>query len=289
MKLIFIIGSPRTGTTLMAKWLKESSKDTFCTRESGIQLVAHWCLSSIRFLSRMTDFKDMFVRQIKNMVHQFYREIGWDGKTTIVDKQPYAFSDNSYFYEHLNLIFEEKLFVIYLFRNPFDVINSMRNRTFGEVRGSVLNPNKKYTYWDSKDINNFMAPISYRFSHLENIVGDIKAERGAEGVWSLEKCCLHYKNAINVLDEITKFKNILIVDYDLLKDKPYRDFVKNWIQSKTGIHITSEIPFSKPDGHILLSLKDKDFINQYLGKEGLANYQKLKSYAESQFLLTTKI
>ena len=73
MKLILVTGCPRTGTTLLARWLMESAVGTFCTRESGISHVANWCLSSIRFLSRVCEFKELFLQHIRQMTEGFYR------------------------------------------------------------------------------------------------------------------------------------------------------------------------------------------------------------------------
>ena len=206
MKNFFLIaGCVRTGTTLMADWLRGEWHDAFTTKESAILRLADWYLSSARFCSRLTEFRDLLVDETRRTIERLYREVGWNGSQPILDKETLVFSDLDYTFDHLKALFGRDLTLIWMVRDPYAVVNSMRNRTWGDVRGSVLHPKDRMNYWSPRDIHNFMSPISYRLSERENLVGDVSAHQGHEGVWSLEKCCSHFQSSTLAIEHFGEF------------------------------------------------------------------------------------
>lgn len=282
MDLLFVTGCMRSGTTMMARWIEEAAP-VFATRESAILLVNHWCLGAARFQSRVGEFKPLYVEAFDQLVHRLYRQIGWDGQAVVADKHPYALSDLPLFLEHLNLMFDRQttansVVIVYMIRNPFDVIASMRSRTWGDVRGSVLNPSDAYRYWDEQDINNYLSPLSFRLDPLENLVGDEYADRGTHGRWSLKKCCLHWANTLRVLD-VPGHEHYLFVDYDRLAEADYARQVRRAIEQRRGIRFSAELGFAPPQDRKPLSESEQAQVQDFLGDSAMAAYQTLKTLA----------
>lgn len=282
MRMLLITGSPRTGTTFVSRWLEQQRGGAFCTKESGILHVANWWLSSARFLSRVCEFQDLFVEQTRRTVEAFYRRIGWDGEGPIIEKQNYSQSDIDYYYDHLERLFGEDLCVLYTLRDPLAVIRSMRNRTWGEVRGSVLHPRPLHPYWDPKDINNVVSPMAHRLSAIENCVGDEAQEDGHQGRWSIDKCCAHYTAATDVTERLASLGRCLVLDYDRLDEPAYREFVRSWVQDVAGIAVDAEIPFQRPGVSEDLSDAERGRAEELLAGRAQAQYESLRGMAREQ-------
>ena len=281
MRMVLITGCPRTGTTFLARWFEEQ-QEAFTTRESGILHVANWWLSSARFLSRVCEFEELFVGQTRATVEAFYRRIGWDGEAPIIEKQNYSQSDIDYYYDHLERLFGDDLAIVYMLRDPLAVIRSMRRRTWGEVRGSVLHPRPLHPYWDPKDVNDFLSPLAYRLSELENCVGDEAQRDGHEGRWSIEKCCAHYAAATDVADRLARVRRHLLVDYDRLDDAEYRAFVRSQVRQVAGIAVEAEIPFRRADVVEDLSDDERESAEAFLAERGRQQYERLRAMAAEQ-------
>ncbi len=267
---------------MMADWLAKGLPDAFSTRESGFILAAHWTLSCLRFSSRLTDFKDLLVEHTRTMCERLYQAGGWDCRQWIVDKTNYSQSDIRTYHEHLDLLFGATLMRIYMLRHPYEVIDSMRKRTWGEGRGSILHPTRLNHYWDPSDINNFLSPVSFKLDPIENMVGDKQAIAGRQGIWSLNKCCAHFRAAMLGIESLVCNNRTLIVDYNQLHQPAYREFVQRWIEEKIGFGLALTLPFATK-APTALADNCRRLIDEQLQPSGYAAYHQLKKLASAQF------
>ncbi len=272
-------GCMRSGTTFTAGWLGRAIRGPkLAVRESHIPNFAHGTLTLLDFHQRDHEFgfrypedspeRARMVARLREAILGMYADKGWRPGSLILDKVPYALSDAASFYDHLAELFPD-LRLIYLVRDPLEVIASMRARTWG--RGP----------WPRTPL---IAPVNLHLrTELENVIGDIPPDAPGEPAIatgprrrSIEQCCLHYELALEGFLAARASQDALVVWY---ADLAHGDACRRMIGEFLGREVGRGEAFAPKTGPVRLSAEEQQEIGERLGNETLDRVAELRERA----------
>lgn len=270
----------RSGTTLTSAWLGSAvGPPHIGLRESGIPNFAHSMLSVLDFHQRDHVFAYAYpqgspdrlrmVERLRSAILGMYADKGWRRGSWIIDKAPYALSDAARFYDHLADLLPG-LRLIHLVRDPYEVVASMRARSWG--RGPF--PRDPH-----------ISPLPFQLeTELENLIGDLPPEAAGEPEHatgprrrSIELCCLHYNLALRGFCEAAASADALVLDYGHL---PQTEAVRRCVARFLGCDLRESYAFearARPSG---LSEEDRAQIDARLWPETLERRRQLLARSE---------
>lgn len=265
-RFVLVTGCMRSGTTLTSAWLGATlAAPHVALRESGIPNFMHSLLSAMAFHQRDHAFAYRYpagssrrrqIERIRDLVLGMYADLGWPSHGWIVDKVPYALSDAARFYGHLSEVFP-RLRHVHLVRDPYEVIASMRARTWGRP------PFPRDPH---------ISPLPFQLeTELENLIGDEPAEGpGEPGRMtsprrrSLEQCCLHYELALRGFMESESSADALVLDYGLLRQA---DAVRRCVSDYLGTELREAFSFRERRDAPGLTAGERETVDALLSPE----------------------
>lgn len=274
---VLVSGCMRSGTTLTSGWLGTALGPAHLgLRESGIPNFAHSMRSVFDFHQRDHAFaygypegtpeRARMLARMRDLLVGMYADKGWRPGAWILDKAPYALSDGARFYDGMAELFPS-LRLIHLVRDPYEVVASMRARTWG--RGPF--PRDPH-----------ISPLPFHLeSELENRIGDLpadSAERPLEAPRkrSIELCCLHYNLALRGFCESTASAAALVLDYDHLV---HREAVRRAVAAFLGCEIRERYAFERR-ARAALDPADRARIDALLWPETIERRRQLAARSE---------
>lgn len=249
---LLISGIPRTGTTLMIKWLNTAWPDPkICLRESGITDLIYYnsrLLDFVRndhdtgidFVQNNSDRK-LVLKSLSNWIIDIYKfKSNQDHANWILDKMPLMYPFSEDYYKSIVETFPE-IKIIFLIRSPIQVISSMLLRTW--TRG----PYPKLNYMspfieDQINFSEFDFRIDNNYKSNEHYLNKPLS-------WSLRKCCRMYSNALEAIHSVVSLrKDWLLIDYqDLTNNKR----VKKRIENQYDISLSSQYEFKSSTKQVI--------------------------------------